>query len=247
MSAKIRNVHDLAAHLGADEDTSESIARRVYKDTACGCPCEVRTGQTGTESITYTVKVHISITGWRVNTWRRHGNLKQWAHKSPLPEGLADYLLVGKQGIGISPSLCAEGMERIEIAKEFGRDWMRELELDEQLIRKTRSGKLAYYLTLKIDEPTIGELFSVSGYCEGSDREHQERTVSFPCTPAEIDDAISAADEDGKQTWNETHGCQACWPEGYSDEHGNEWTVEDWVGQPINKDCENCKGNGVVI
>lgn len=245
----IRNIKDLARHLGAYEDTSESIARRIYKDTACGCSSQVFTGQTGTRQTTYTVRTQVSIAGWRVQTWREHGSLKLWAHKTPIPKGLADYLLVGEHRPGLSPTLCAEGLDRGEMREQFGREWMETLQLDEHLVRKTKSGPLTYYLTLRINEPTMGEVFSVSGYCEGSDRDHQEYVVPLPCTPEQIDEAISAANEDGEQTWDETHGCPECQPEGYCDEWGNEWTPEDdnWIGQPINPDCASCEGAGVVI
>ena len=37
----IRNLQDLADHVGAGNADVESIARRVYKDTSCGCSASV--------------------------------------------------------------------------------------------------------------------------------------------------------------------------------------------------------------
>ena len=38
---RIKDIADVANHVGATHDTIESIARRVYKDTENGCPASV--------------------------------------------------------------------------------------------------------------------------------------------------------------------------------------------------------------
>jgi hypothetical protein len=129
----IKDIKDLAAHLGAVRDTTESIGIRVYKDTYCGCPAGVEDGY-----------------------------------------------------------------------------------------------------------------FWVTGYCEGSDQEHEVYKVEFPCKSEDIDKAICQADEDGKNTWDETHGCSKCWSEGQCNAWGEYFSPGE-IGGPINPDCKTCGGDGVVF
>jgi hypothetical protein len=133
MTTKINNIVELASHLGAYHDTPESIARRVYKDTSCGCAAGVENG-----------------------------------------------------------------------------------------------------------------VFWVTGYCEGSDQEHEVYRVKLPCDSDEIDKAIRQADNDGNQTWNETHGCKKCNPDGWCDEWGNVGEPGE-VGGPVNPNCPECGGDGIVL
>jgi hypothetical protein len=129
----IRGIMELAAHLGANNDTEKSIARRLFKDTECG----VSSGVTDTE-------------------------------------------------------------------------------------------------------------FWVSGYCEGSDWEHEVYKIQFPCKEESVDEAISKADKDGCHTWDQTHGCEKCHPEGACDEWGNEFLPEE-AGGPVNTNCTHCGGSGVIL
>jgi hypothetical protein len=88
--------------------------------------------------------------------------------------------------------------------------------------------------------------FYVAGYCEGSDWEHPVYKVAFPCTPGDIDKAIAKADKDGCATWDETHACEQCFPEGNCDQYGNEFPPGE-AGGPINPECTGCGGGGVVL
>jgi len=129
----IQNIADLASHLCAAHDTEASIAKRIFKDTSCGCPAGVD----------------------------------------------------------------AQG-------------------------------------------------FWVAGYCEGSDREHEVHRVPFPCDSDAIDKAIEQADKDGCATWNDTHGCEDCYPEGSCDEYGNEFAPGE-VGGPVDPKCPTCNGDGIIM
>lgn len=131
---KIKTIEDLAAHLSAVHDTAESIARRIYKSTSCGCPAGV----------------------------------------------------------------------------------------DEQG-------------------------FWVAGYCEGSDYEHEVYRVAFPCDSDAIDRAIEQADKDGEATWNDTHGCEDCYPEGAADRTGYVWFAPGTEGGPIDPNCPTCRGTGTIL
>lgn len=90
------------------------------------------------------------------------------------------------------------------------------------------------------------DCFWVTGYCEGSDFEHEVYRVRFPCSSEDIDKAIAKADQDGKDTWDATHGCAKCWPEGTCDPWGNEVEPGE-SGGPINPDCTTCAGNGIIF
>ncbi len=215
----ITSIQDLAAHLGAYEATDKSIARRVYKDTSCGCPAGVKDGYRNPATdrwATYTVQCGLSILGWKVLTWRPTHGKQQWAYQEAMPTGLAEYLLVGEQRKGRSPVISELDMEPKEVVREFGRAWMEGLSLDDQLLRKTyRRGGMTVYLTVRVKEPVKSRYvnapyFYVTGYCEGSDAEHEVYEVPFPCTPEAIDEAIAQADKDGCATWDLTHGCDTC-------------------------------------
>ena len=85
--------------------------------------------------------------------------------------------------------------------------------------------------------------------CESSDHEFEPHIVTLPCEPQELFDAIGRADADGEAEWDNSHGCPDCHPDGYCDEWGNEWSPEEdnWVGQPINKNCAACNGHGAIL
>lgn len=76
--------------------------------------------------------------------------------------------------------------------------------------------------------------FSATGYCEGVDCDFDPRICEGKVTQADIWGACDAAEQDGLNVWNDTHGCESCGPEqdGY---------------RPINPHCATCHGDGVII
>ena len=74
----------------------------------------------------------------------------------------------------------------------------------------------------------------LTGYCEGSDNYIEGHSLPFPFTSEEFWEAVAQADEDGCNTWDETHGCEECGEE-----------VDGVI--PVNPNCKNCGGDGVVI
>jgi hypothetical protein len=92
------------------------------------------------------------------------------------------------------------------------------------------------------DEKTVG----VAGYCEGSDIEHETHYLEYPFSVEDFDAAVGRADKDGCETWDATHGCESCNPDGSCDEWGNEIAPGDFGG-PVNADCPECKGHGAVL
>ena len=178
----------------------------------------------------------------------------------PLPHALAQYMLCadgnGRKWIG--SDMISETYSRSDVREEFGRDFMRDLKADakpgqEGVVRVTRRGPLISFVTVQVletrDRVCRAPKFSVSGYCEGTDIDCDVHEVFLSCTPGAIDAAISQAEKDGNDMWDQTHGCPKCHPKGTCDEWGNEFSPEDdnWIGQPVNPDCVECKGDGVVI
>lgn len=88
--------------------------------------------------------------------------------------------------------------------------------------------------------------FWASGYCEGSDWEHEVYTLEFPFSEENCDKIVQQADADGNATWDQTHGCESCFPEGSVDQWGNEFAGGD-IGGPIDPDCAVCNGYGTTL
>jgi hypothetical protein len=78
--------------------------------------------------------------------------------------------------------------------------------------------------------PKDGKSISISGYCEGTDAECVSRELRFPFTPEEFDEQVEAADQDGNNLWNETHGCDEC-----------------GMGGAVNPECKSCGGEGIIL
>ena len=270
----IRNIENLADHLGAWGATESAIKKRIYKDTQCGCSSSVSEDQPLEKCHrnylrTYVVQVRSGIGGSYVIAWRKEHGKKHYIRSGGwgIPPALAEYLGLRiydmRKGHSSNhynhPRIGEEWVDREELRKEFGIDFLRGLKPDthslpftEGTVRVTRQG-CSTYLTVRVmetkDATPHGTVFSVAGYCEGTDQDCEPHEVLLPCKPGEIDEAIADADKDGCRLWNETHGCEKCWPDGYCDEWGNEWSPEEdnWVGQPINSECKTCNGIGTII
>jgi len=85
---------------------------------------------------------------------------------------------------------------------------------------------------------------TVRGYCEGSDVAHRSYKLKFPFTKDQWWQALEDADSDGKQTWDNTHGCEHCWTDGCCNDDGEELEFGGW---PINPNCTKCEGEGVIL
>ena len=294
MKKTIRTIDDLAQHLGAHEATSKAIARRIYKDTSCGCSASfdadaVIEKHSRSYLRTYTVECRNSFAGTLVLAWRPDHGKKRLTPRHPdhigqvreiwsdwngrdecgavtchtyevLPLALAQYMLCSEESFIpiIGDDLIDDDYSRAEVARDHGRGFLESLRADakpggEGIVRVTRRGPLVWFITVRVletrDRLCRAPKFSVSGYCEGIDIDCDVHEVFLPCTPDEIDAAISQADKDGNDLWAQTHGCQKCHPKGTCDEYGNEFSPDgdNWVGQPINPDCVECEGSGVAL
>lgn len=86
--------------------------------------------------------------------------------------------------------------------------------------------------------------FKVGSIVEGVDEGTEVHKVSFPCTAADLWNALDAVEAEARVIWNSTHGCEKCWKESQC----NEWGILREFGQwPINPKCRSCKGEGAII
>ena len=112
--------------------------------------------------------------------------------------------------------------------------------LNETLYRDNLSGwkETAYkgtscgaWLTLK-DPKTI----KMGSIVEGVDQCVTPIALTFPFTSKEVWDALTEIEQEADRIWNETHGCEVCYP----DSDPDEFTA-------VNPDCKNCNGEGICI
>lgn len=76
----------------------------------------------------------------------------------------------------------------------------------------------------------------VGSIVEGVDHGTDTHTVSYPFELQEFWDALQLVEDEAKQIWNDTHGCEDC---------GDE--IPDTGYRCINPECKTCKGEGVII
>ena len=99
---------------------------------------------------TYTIHCRLSISGWKILYWREAHKKRQSTWVSPIPNNLAEYLMVADTGAWSVPILCSSGLEPDQVAAMHGKEWMEGLKLDDTLIKKTiRDGDA--YLTLQVE------------------------------------------------------------------------------------------------
>jgi hypothetical protein len=93
--------------------------------------------------------------------------------------------------------------------------------------------------------PTVVSLGSI---VEGVERTTQTYILHFPFDADEIESALAAVEEEAKEIWDETHGCEACWQGGIlATEYGEEIGPTDYGMRPVDPDCPECGGEGIVI
>ena len=98
------------------------------------------------------------------------------------------------------------------------------------------------------DEKLVEAGVSFGSIVEGVDETTQTYTVTFPCNSDEIDNALNSVEEEAREIWNKTHGCAYCWnEETVVDEWGNEAGPEDYGMRPVDENCPECKGRGIII
>lgn len=89
---------------------------------------------------------------------------------------------------------------------------------------------------------------SFGSIVEGVDQTTQTYTVHFPCDSDEIDKALDKVEKEADEIWMQTHGCESCWGGGIlATEWGEEIYPTDYGMRPVDPNCPECGGNGVII
>jgi hypothetical protein len=261
----IADLRALAAHLGADlpddwtdppteaavEKVSARIGHRLFKDTECGVGSSVGgpgAHATGTQEVRWAIRLEDGPTGiWHLAAWLRQGTTTSAGmDRDPVPDWLAS-------------CLCLDAPDRTVCPSDHGcrgRAW-----LYDSFIASSKIGVKPYIasiifddagadLVLVMDEPVLAAhtgVLSVAGYCEGSDCDHVAHVVYLPCTAGEVDDAVTAADRDGNETWDQTHACADCWGGKPQVTELGEMAIPGEGACPVDPDCLTCKGDGAVF
>jgi hypothetical protein len=84
------------------------------------------------------------------------------------------------------------------------------------------------YNNEKADGVTVGSIV------EGVDDVTNTYFLSYPFEVKDFWDRLGDVEREAEEIWNETHGCEECFPE-YTE------------NIQVNPDCTGCKGNGVAI
>ncbi len=89
---------------------------------------------------------------------------------------------------------------------------------------------------------------SVAGYCEGTERKFEGTTLQFPFWHEEFTAAVEAADAEGVEVWNQTHGCALCGTAGMGAEERinlaqHRAEMAEWAVDP---ECAGCGGGGEI-
>ena len=187
---RIRNIADLAAHVGAAHPTAESIAKRLFKDTRCGVNFSAGNvlAPLRNRPATFTVRWSNSILGWRVLGWRRaHKALSEFQRDMPL--ALREYLDIDSNGIVAYNPETIEAPEIVKRTVYDGMLWMT-VRINEQ-VSKAKPGIL------------------LSGYAEDTDAECPTHTLPFPFTPGQFDALRQQADDEGCELYDATHPDEA--------------------------------------
>lgn len=78
----------------------------------------------------------------------------------------------------------------------------------------------------------------VGSIVEGVDEFPAPRDLDYPFMPEDLERALADVDEDANRIWLNTHGCEKCWPPGCVFGGSLFW--------PVNRECAECKGEGVA-
>lgn len=76
---------------------------------------------------------------------------------------------------------------------------------------------------------------SIGSIVEGVEYGTKAYNMNYEFTGAKFDRHIADIEKEAKEIWNDTHGCEDCGPEN-----------PDTGYVPINPNCENCMGKGLI-
>lgn len=262
----IKNKEELIKMVGVH--TEDQLQKTLFKSTDCGIVAGFSQEKIKEEDRVYVLKLNPTkiLAGkkeriaWEITHYHQ-GTTPLLSHRdTPMPYGVGEYLLAYPMaGIkapnppqaGSAAFFGGDFLREGECLEEFSwetrkeaQDGLRDLK-DSRILKLTFRGKHAY-LTIKIPEKIYGPVFFAGGYCEGCDWEIETHYLPFPMTEKMFWETVGKADKEGVEAWRQTHGCEKCFPDGTCDEWGNEFNGGE-LGGPIDPDCANCHGDGIVL
>lgn len=226
----INSHSDLASLLGAASEQEKSISRTVYKMTDCGAWAKLENG--------------IPTGVMEPQTWiflvlkTRHG-YQPWFAKRVSPIGIGwmephEWPSEVYLSIFISPPDehgCIANDELISMLDGIEWDPITELPLE--------NGPAFRLEDIPVYVGGYAQGVSFGSIVEGTDAYVDAITVTYPCAPQQIYDAIDAVEEAAREIWLDTHGCDDCW--------GGENVIGNYGQKRVDPDCTVCGGEGTII
>jgi hypothetical protein len=216
----LKNLEDVAAHLGALHATNEHLSRAVYKATSCGAWAEVLTRpRIERRSERWTARFARVDGQWQALTVSRGDTPVEF---SALPQGVREYFLLRSED-------AASRSEYLE---------------------SVAPGAATYDCTdtLLVRYETGNEtVFRVGSIVEGTDAEVKPEEVRLPATGDDIDYAICLVEERARDIWDDTHGCEECGRlHALRFSITDEYVWEPGATE-VHLECTKCDGMGVSI
>lgn len=208
----IRTPNDVAAHFDADFDPNAVMAengarlsRRIYKDTECGAWADF---------------MRRDIT---------HCERQEWAARYAKVDGVWQLLSLTH----------ADKPAEFSVHNGQVREYFFPTGIDmSEFLDCAAKGAADLMLTETVEvKVKTGEewVFRCGSIVEGIDAEVMPEEVVLPCTPADLDGAVKAVEDEADRLWRETHGCADCGAE------------NDTGYRSINPDCASCRGEGTIL
>lgn len=237
MGGWIERIEDLFQSVGCRD--FNGLNRSVYNGTSCGAWVEaigpgrsVERKEKQIWTVFYTLVQEDE--GWKVTcSGFNHDGTPMNIHCFDAPREVLSYFHVDHNGdCSLDPKVVSNGM----------------LPNNDDILKVSHINKMVR-VRARFDVPVYK--YHTGGVCVGSIVEGTEQcadpvTLYFPFYASQFWEALTGIEEQCNEIWNETHGCEKCWPEGTVDQYGNEFEPGE-IGAPVNPDCGACSGEGAII
>ncbi len=217
----IRNLADLAEHLGCDP-TEASVARRVYKDTACGAWFkEALHQEASTSRRRWSASVHHSIAGPVLTGFRpEHGRT---VAPADAPAEVRQFFQAKEVRAGL---WIVDGMTWDEVTMAG----------DPCKVQLVRQDLLRLTAPVEVRRARQRLAVLVGSIVEGVEAEVEPDPLPYPFTAGQWEATVQAVEDRADEIWKETHGCEQCFGRTDGEASG-----------PVDPDCPGCHGDGIVL
>ncbi len=223
----IKSLKDLADVIGANRPDLKSIEHRLYKDTSCGAWINsFKPGHIKGAEKEKTIKAHgrkglggiywtlFTMNGRKITDDAIIKRVVEYARAFKSPNGFRSTNKI----LSVIDKALTEPSDRFTVRK---------------------IGKVKRIVTFKLSVAPLKKHkggVKIGSIVEGVDHGTGTHELFFPFTEKTWWEAVKEVEDEAKDIWDETHGCQDCYPE--------EDTTET---NPINPECKSCKGQGTII